>query len=335
MTPPDYQSRQCPTPLSLCPVMTADIAKLNRITRRQRALITRPQALEAGLTDPQITVFLRRGLLVEIRPNVYAIAGAPPTWEQAVLAAVLSAGSGVYASHATTAYLCRFQRVEQPAQLEVVGGLERKVGLVGVVGHRSGELFDADLTTRLGIPSVTAARALVDIAGRLRQDDVGRALDDLLRRKLCTLDEVQRCVGRLHPGPGRSLRALHRVLAERWPGYDPGESDLETRALRAIARAGLPLPRQQYRMQLRGRSVRIDLAYPDFKIAIEVDSWEYHGMQRSAFDVDHIRRDDLLVLDWAPLTFTSAMSDDYFVGNVRSLIESAQLRLGIGRSGAA
>jgi hypothetical protein len=88
-------------------------------------------------------------------------------------------------------------------------------------------------------------------------------------------------------------------------------------------------------MLLRGKPVRIDLAYPELKIAIEVDSWEYHGMQRSAFDVDHIRRDDLVVIGWAPLTFTSAMTDSYFVGNVRALIDAAELRFEIGRSGAA
>jgi hypothetical protein len=314
--------------------MTAEIERLNLVTRRQRALITRDQTFQIGFSDSQVSALLGRQVLTEIRPSVYALTGAPPTWEQAVLAAVLSAGRGVYASHETAAHLYRVRRVEQPAHLEVVAGLERKVGLDGVVGHRSRELFDADLASRLGIPCVSAARALVDISGRTRPDELGRALDDLLRRKVCTLDEVRRCAARLHPGPGRSLRAMHRALAERWPGYDPGETDLETRAVRAIAKAGLPLPRQQYRMRLRGKPVRIDLAYPDLKIAIEVDSWEYHGMQRSAFDVDHIRRDDLLVLGWAPLTFTSRMSDEYFVGTVCALID-ARVPLQIGSSGAA
>jgi hypothetical protein len=116
---------------------------------------------------------------------------------------------------------------------------------------------------------------------------------------------------------------MHRVLGERWPGYDPGESDLETRAVRAIAQAGLPLPRQQYRMRLAGKPVRIDLAYPELKIAIEVDSCEYHGQVRSAFDCDHIRRDELILLRWTPFTFTSAMSDDYMASSTRTLLDHA------------
>jgi hypothetical protein len=204
-----------------------------------------------------------------------------------------------------------------------------------VIGRRSGELFDADLTTRLGIPSVTAVRALVDVSGSMRQHDLGKALDDLLRRKLCTMDDLRRCVDRLHPGPGRPLRPIQRVLAERWPGYDPGDSDLESRALRAIARAGLPLPKQQHRMRLGGKPVRIDLAYPDLKIAIEVDSWMYHGQDRSAFDVDHIRRDELVLLQWTPFTFTSAMSDEYLVESTATLLADARARHGIDGSAAA
>ncbi len=49
-------------------------------------------------------------------------------------------------------------------------------------------------------------------------------------------------------------------------------------------------------MWLGGKPVRIDLAYPELKIAIEVDSWEYHGQVRSQFDCDHIRRDELVLL---------------------------------------
>ena len=178
----------------------------------------------------------------------------------------------------------------------------------------------------------------MDVAGTFRShNDLGRALDDLLRRKLCTLDEIRRCVDRLHPGPGRPLKGMHRVLGERWPGYAPGESDLETRALRAIANGGLPLPKQQHRMRLAGKTVRIDLAYPELKIAIEVDSWEYHGQIRSAFDCDHIRRDELVLLQWVPFTFTAAMSDDFIARSTRTLLEQAQARVrhGIGDLGAA
>ena len=76
-------------------------------------------------------------------------------------------------------------------------------------------------------------------------------------------------------------------------------------------------------MRLAGKPVRIDLAYPDLRIAIEVDSWEYHGQIRSQFDCDHIRRDELILLQWTPFTFTSAMSDEYIASSTRTLFERA------------
>jgi hypothetical protein len=75
-------------------------------------------------------------------------------------------------------------------------------------------------------------------------------------------------------------------------------------------------------MQLAGRRVRIDLAYPEQRIAIELDGWDTHRF-RSSFDADHARRDDLLVAEWSPLTFTSAMADEYLVSTVRQLYQRA------------
>ena len=75
-------------------------------------------------------------------------------------------------------------------------------------------------------------------------------------------------------------------------------------------------------MQLAGRLVRIDLAYPEQRIAIELDGWHTHRF-RSSFDADHAWRDDLLVAEWSPVTFTSAMTDEYLVSVVDRLYQPA------------
>jgi hypothetical protein len=174
----------------------ADMRKINRVMRRQRALITRKEALAAGLTPGQIQARLRTGVWIELRPGVYALAGAPPSWEQLVQATLLSSGQGACASHRSAAYMWGVRRIELPQSIEVLTGLDRRVTLEGVLGRRSRELFDADFGFRLGMPCVSAPRALVDIAGQMTSDHLGRALDDLLRRRLCTVDDVRRCVDR-------------------------------------------------------------------------------------------------------------------------------------------
>jgi hypothetical protein len=191
---------------------------LDRITRAQYALITRAQALASGMTHGEIQGLLRRGIWIEIRPSVYAIAGAPQSWGQALLACILAHGSASWASHAAAAFLWLLKGFDQPEMLEVVSHLGSAVRLDGVRGRRSGALCDSDLTTRHRIPTVTAERALIDVSSRLTADRLGRVLDDAIRRKLIDLEDFRRCAGRLLPAPGRSMSKVHAVLGARIPG---------------------------------------------------------------------------------------------------------------------
>ena len=300
----------------------ADMARIIWYFQQQLGLITREQCFSCGLTEGQVTHRLRSGTWTELRPGVYALAGVRPSWQQAVLAVALS-GRPAYASHGTAAHLWAARGfLDVPDAIEVVTHLGRVSRLEGVRGHRSGALFDEDLTIRGSVPTVTAARAIVDVSGRVTPVELGYVVDDALRRKLCSLEALRRCAERLGPAPGRSMNGIHRVLRERLPGYSPGDSDLETRALRALVAGGLPPPRQQHRMLLASRRVRIDLAYPEQRIAIELDGWDTHRF-RSKFDADHARRDDLLVAGWSPLTFTSTMTDEYLVSTVGQLYRRA------------
>src|SRR5437588_5143432 len=142
------------------------IAEVVRIARRQHGLITRAHALAAGITIGQLRTWLRHGHWAIVRPGVYAVAGMPPTGEQAVLAAVLAMDAGAYASHATAAALWGLP-VEAPVQIDLVSDLRRLPRLEGVMGHRSGSLFSADLTHRHRVPCTTAERTLVDLSGAL------------------------------------------------------------------------------------------------------------------------------------------------------------------------
>jgi very-short-patch-repair endonuclease len=93
-------------------------------------------------------------------------------------------------------------------------------------------------------------------------------------------------------------------LPNRVPGYDPGDSDFESRVLRVIVANGFPPPAQQYRVRIGGRTIRIDLAYPDRKLAIELDGCEFHHT-RSAFDDDRSRANLLVAHGWTLIRFTS------------------------------
>ena len=287
---------------------------LNQIARRQHALITRDQALAAGLSPFQVRERIRSGEWCAVRPGVYAVNGAPPTWLQAVAAVGL--GTQVWISHQTAGSLWALPGVSDDA-IHVVTSLDRLVRLAGVKGHRSGALFTADLTSRYQISVTTPARTLVDLSARLSLPHLGRAVDDALRRRILTLPALDRCVARLVGAPGRRPAAVHEVLAQRVPGYDPGDSDLETRVLRVVVGAGFPPPVQQYRIRVGGRSFKIDLAYPARRLAIELDGWEFHRT-RTAFDEDRARANLLVAHGWTLVRFTSRSLNDEIVGCLRA-----------------
>src|SRR6266542_3147807 len=125
-----------------------------------------------------------------------------------------------------------------------------------------------------------------------------------MREGTLLISDLRRSVSGLAPAPGRRPRRIQAVLAKRLDGYDPGESELEMRVLRAIVSHGNPEPIQQHWVTLGARRCRIDLAYPELKIAIEVDGWEHHRT-RSAFDADRARENDLVAAGWRVLRFTS------------------------------
>lgn len=292
--------------------------ELNRIAVTQHSLITLDQALHAGLSTGQIRHKVRSGEWVVARPRVYAVAGSPATWAQAVAATAFCLQPRAWVSHETAGRMWGFVVPEREG-LDVLVDLERRVKLAGVRSHRSGAVFTADLSRHLHIPVTTPERTLVDLSASVSAAKLAKLVDDGLRRRLVRLDRLSTCVARLPKSPGRRPAIVQELLVERLPGYDPGDSNLETRVLRALVAAGLVAPVQQHRVRLGKRTFRIDLAYPVAKLAIELDGWEFHS-SRTAFDDDRARANALVAAGWTLLRFTSRSTDAEIVACVRAAL---------------
>jgi very-short-patch-repair endonuclease len=293
-------------------------AAVAAIAARQHNLVTRVQARRAGLTDEMIHRRVRIGRWRRTRRGVYAVGGAPPSFEQAVLGAVLAGGESAAASHATAAVLWGLP-FENPDRIEITTMLERHVRLVGVVAHRTGILEDADRRVVRGIPVASVARTVVDLSMRVDPPALARLFDEGLRRRLVSHAALFRCVERLRLAPGRSPDRVHALLAKRIPGYDVGDSHLETASFDALVAAGLPAPVCQHRVQVNGNRYHIDLAYVNERIAIELDGYDSHRT-RSDFDHDRVRGNDLVLAGWVLLRFTSNTPPEELVAAVRNAL---------------
>jgi very-short-patch-repair endonuclease len=235
------------------------------------------------------------------------------------MAALLAAGDGAVASHFTAAALWEFPHVLRD-HIELTTARPDQKRLRGVVTHRTVAFLRCEHAVHHGLPVTTVARTLVDLSARLSRFQLAQGLDRALRRGQTNLLAVRRCVGGLRPSPGRRPTVIHELLADRVPGYDPGDSDQEMRVMRILVDAGLPEPRQQHVVRLSGHRFLLDLAYPDVKLAIEYDGWDSHRT-RTSFDHDRVRANLLVADGWTILRFTSAMTNTQIADITQSTYE--------------
>jgi very-short-patch-repair endonuclease len=274
---------------------------------RRDALVGLDAARKSGLSDAQVRRRAKSEQYRRVRRTVYAINGAPPTWRQSVRA-VLLAHDGLVASHETALRLLGGQRPAWGDAIHVSGDMRTQVRLPGVVGHRSGTFAPNDRTERDGLACTAPVRTVIDLSGLLDERELGDVVDDLLRRRVLRLAHLRARVATTLPAPGRSLTRLRAVLAARLPGYDPGESALEAKIIRALVGHGIPLPAQQLRVDLGGSRYRLDFAWPDRRVYLEGNGFGWH---RLSTDLDSdARRQNMLVIDgWRPIEITWTMSE--------------------------
>ncbi|MDQ6946584.1 MAG: hypothetical protein M3256_10000 [Actinomycetota bacterium] len=276
---------------------------LDKVANRQLGLITSEQLCRIGLTIRQVRRRVANGILFCMRDNVYRLAGAPISWEQAVLAAVLSAGHDAVASHATAAAVWNLRHSDrQRAGIHLTSG--RQVRIAGVTAHRI-RLSDGERTDSGCIPVTTPERTIIDLAGTLSPTQLGQCVDAAIRRRLVNLERLRRLVIHLAASGGRRrLLPVHHILAERIAGYRPDDSDFETEMNRLWDRLGLPSARRQFRIVVDGHAYRLDRAIVECKIGVEWDSYRYHSSP-SDLDHDSNRRARLVGAGWVIIPVTA------------------------------
>lgn len=281
-----------------------DERQLARVARRQHGLVTYEQTSVAGVSVSARRWRVRAGRWIVVAPGVVAIAGTAATWRQRTLGAALAAGPGAVASHTAAAALfnlsgCQFTGVE----ISVPRGRSHRSQLATV--HETLHLSRCDVTVTDHIPVTTPARTLVDLAGCVSERALEDAVDDALTRGLTTLARLQRCAARLETGRSGATR-LASVLA-RWADGDSPEGVAEMRLVRRLVANGLPAPVLQYEVRDGAGKVvaRVDMAYPNERVAIELEGFRWHGTPRGqARDKARLRR--LSALGWLVIPATPA-----------------------------
>jgi very-short-patch-repair endonuclease len=173
------------------------------------------------------------------------------------LAAVFAAGDGAVLSHASAAALWQFLRpISGPVHL-TVGAAVRRKPRPGLQIHRSRTLAPGDVTRRHGIAVTTPARTIEDVRGEVEPY--------LFRRALRQAELA-------------GHRVPHLSATKRT------RSDLELLFLALCDEHRLPRPLVNRKVH----GYRVDFFWPEQRLAVETDSWEYHRGSVS-FEDDHAR----------------------------------------------
>jgi hypothetical protein len=160
----------------------------------------------------------------------------------------------------------------------------------GLVVHRRD---GAPLTVTAGRPATTLAWTAIEVARGLRRPRALATLDAALRSGMCRRADLRRAVdlqaGRRGIAAARELLELASPLAE---------SPMESEVRLVILDAGLPPPILQYEVvDARGRTWRLDFAWPERLVAAEYDGVDWHSGPE-AFFRDRRRSSALQELGW-------------------------------------
>jgi very-short-patch-repair endonuclease len=279
-----------------------DERRLATLAARQHGLVTTRQVTDLGLSSAALTHRPGIGRLQVVHRGVYRVGGSVATFEQRVLAGCLATGGLVAASHRCGA---RLWHVDLPdaAPVELTVRVGRSGRLAGVQIHRSSDLVADQVVRRAGIPTTDPLRLLVDLGAVVPAATVADALDDLVGRKVVTIAGVRRVLDELAGRGRRGSGVLGEVLERRTGDERMSRSRLESALFSLATDAGLPPIVFQHPIRLAGRRRRIDFAFPDIRLAIEVDGYESHS-RYDVFEDDRVRGNELELAGWTVLRFT-------------------------------
>lgn len=262
------------------------VDRLTRTCRRQLGLFHLRQSRRLGISDDRVRRLVESGWLERLQRCVYGVAGVPDSWERRALAAQLAGGPEAVLSHTTAARLHGLEAPGSSNAIHLTFPRERPRSVPGARTHTTLTLPRRDRRRSSPFVLTSVERTICGLAELLTEDELEAVLLEAWRLGLTSPRRILVCLRRL--GRVRGAAVLRRVLERCEPGVLRCRSPYETLAFVVLRDGGLPAPKVNYEIRDADGRLRfvIDLAYPDVKLAIEVDSARYHtiGPDRRADD---------------------------------------------------
>lgn len=258
--------------------------RLRELAGDQAGVVTRRQALDAGMSVGAIRARVRFGRWRRVHLGVYATFTGSLTREAQLWAAVLAAGPGAQLSHESAAEINRLTDRRSPVIHVSIPASRRAIAPEGVKIHLSCNLVVGWRFARGVPPHTFAEETIVDLV------NAASDLDDVIAHITGGFAKSRVSEGRL-----REVAAARKRL--RWRGEldeiivaaaGGAHSVLEYRYDRDVERAhGLPSAAKQvtFTKPDGSRGYR-DRYYQRYQLVVELDGKQYHPAEHKGRDQD-------------------------------------------------
>jgi hypothetical protein len=300
--------------------------RLLPVFARQHWLVTLSDVRAAGGDHRAASRRVRAGIWETVDAGTYRLAAVPWSWEAGALAPILSLGPDAIASHACAAALHGVPGFgEGTPELSIPRARGGRLRIHAIV-HTSTDLDRCNRVVLRGIPATDIERTVLDLARRTGPQRLARVIEWARREGLTTWDALIRTLAR-HARCGRpGIRRLRGVILANMHREEVTDSDFELLVIMSLVERGLPEPELHHKVFAADRFVaEVDLAYPDLKIAIELDGRVH--LREDVWERDLPRQNDLVLLGWTVLRFSwarFARDPDRVIGEIRAAVDAAR-----------
>ena len=264
-------------------------------------LATRQQLL-SRVPVVVLDAHIGRRNLVRVFPHVYRLRDERPDDHLVLRAALLHAGPVSALSHTTALAVWGLRPLDRPIHLTIDQGLKR-AGAPDLVVHRRLRFDPASEQCRsqAGLRVTTPARSIIDAWPLLPVAERRPLALDSARRRAVTAAQLGEALAE-RPNVGGRRALLQTVDLIR----DGCQSELEAHGvLKVFQHRSLPRSVGQYPVELPAGRIRLDRAFPEVKLAVELDGATHHTSPEDRRK-DLARDRALAALGWVVLRFTYA-----------------------------
>jgi very-short-patch-repair endonuclease len=248
---------------------------VGEIAARQHHVVSREQLKRTGLSDEAIAQATASGRLYPLFRSTYSVGRRAVDLHGRFMAATLACGKGTVVSHGSAAWLLGFWEAK-PGEVEVIAPVEAGRKIPGIRRRFPPPPPTEQVCERLGIPSTSPSRTIVDLAGFSGRRALADAVEEAAVLGILDVQAIDRILGESRRRGSRTLN----LMLEEWRRYTPKmrlRSRMEARLLPLLTHHALPIPETNGKLRIGGKTFEVDFLWREQRVVVETDGAAFHA----------------------------------------------------------